>query len=68
MLKIKTIKSAYKRFIIKKNNFKRKHSNLRHILTKKTSKRKRHLRSKSIISKKDLPLIKSCLPYFLKFK
>ncbi|WGS66217.1 50S ribosomal protein L35 [Enterobacteriaceae bacterium ET-AT1-13] len=63
MLKIKTIRSAYKRFIKKKKNFKRKHANLNHILTKKTTKRKRHLRSKSIVSKNDLSLINSCLPY-----
>lgn len=44
-MKIKTHKSAYKRF--KKTgtgNFKHKQSHLRHILTKKSSKRKRHLR------------------------
>ncbi|HIH2762901.1 MAG TPA: 50S ribosomal protein L35 [Candidatus Azoamicus sp.] len=44
-MKIKTHKSAYKRFKKTKNgNFKHKQSFLRHILTKKTSKRKRHLR------------------------
>jgi large subunit ribosomal protein L35 len=44
-MKIKTHKSAYKRFKKTKNgNFKHKQSFLRHILTKKTSKRKRQLR------------------------
>ncbi len=44
-MKIKTHKSAYKRFKkTKHGNYKHKQSHLRHILTKKTSKRKRHLR------------------------
>jgi large subunit ribosomal protein L35 len=44
-MKIKTHKSAYKRFKkTKSGNFKHKQSFLRHILTKKTSKRKRQLR------------------------
>ncbi|XZR53181.1 MAG: 50S ribosomal protein L35 [Enterobacteriaceae bacterium] len=64
MLKIKTIRSAYKRFIKKKKNLKRKNTNLNHILTKKSTKRKRHLRFKNVVSKKDILLIKSCLPYF----
>ncbi|WMC20242.1 MAG: 50S ribosomal protein L35 [Enterobacteriaceae bacterium PSpyr] len=63
MQKIKTIRSSYKRFIIRKNNFKKKSSNLNHILTKKTTKKKRHLRFKKIVSKKDLLTIKNCLPY-----
>lgn len=47
MPKIKTVRGAAKRF--KKTGgggFKRKHANLRHILTKKSTKRKRHLRPK----------------------
>ncbi|BFI91031.1 50S ribosomal protein L35 [Enterobacterales bacterium endosymbiont of Anomoneura mori] len=63
MLKIKTIRSAYKRFKKRNNNFKKKKANLKHILTKKTSKRKRHLRIKNTVSKKDLFSINSCLPY-----
>ncbi|MGK2896990.1 MAG: 50S ribosomal protein L35 [Candidatus Makana argininalis] len=64
MKKIKTLKSAYKRF--KKTSsgkFKHKSSNLRHILTKKSTKRKRHLRKKSLLSKNDIKSIIKCLPY-----
>ncbi|CAL4319461.1 50S ribosomal protein L35 [Buchnera aphidicola] len=64
MSKIKTLKSAAKRF--KKTasgKFKRKQANLRHILTKKTTSKKRHLRSKIIVSKSDADKIKSFLPY-----
>ncbi|PHM63887.1 50S ribosomal protein L35 [Xenorhabdus ishibashii] len=55
MPKIKTVRGAAKRF--KKTasgGFKRKHANLRHILTKKSTKRKRHLRPKGMVSKGDL--------------
>jgi large subunit ribosomal protein L35 len=49
-MKIKTHKSAYKRFKKTKTGlFKHKQSFLRHILTKKTSKRKRQLRSMKIV-------------------
>ncbi|MGL9760424.1 MAG: 50S ribosomal protein L35 [Symbiopectobacterium sp.] len=63
MPKIKTVRGAAKRFKkIAKNAFKRKHANMRHILTKKATKRKRHLRPKGIVSKGDLGLIVACLP------
>ena len=64
MPKIKTLKSAAKRF--KKTasgKFKRKQANLRHILTKKTTAKKRHLRSKILVSKGDINQVKSFLPY-----
>ncbi|WP_343183625.1 50S ribosomal protein L35 [Buchnera aphidicola (Periphyllus koelreuteriae)] len=64
MNKLKTLKSALKRF--KKTasgKFKRKQANLRHILTKKTSTRKRHLRSKKIISHSNVKSVKSFFPY-----
>ncbi|WWO98709.1 MAG: 50S ribosomal protein L35 [Candidatus Dasytiphilus stammeri] len=64
MPKIKTVRSAVKRF--KKTasgSFKHKKACLRHILTKKSSKRKRHLRSKTLISKGDLKLVVGCMPY-----
>lgn len=64
MPKIKTVRGAAKRF--KKtgsSGFKRKHANLRHILTKKATKRKRHLRQKDLVSKSDLALVIVCLPY-----
>ncbi|KYP97467.1 50S ribosomal protein L35 [Sodalis-like endosymbiont of Proechinophthirus fluctus] len=63
MLKIKTVRGAAKRFKrMASGGFKRKHANLRHILTKKSTKRKRHLRQKSVISKGDLGLVVRCLP------
>ncbi|HGJ5892104.1 MAG TPA: 50S ribosomal protein L35 [Arsenophonus apicola] len=64
MVKIKTVRGAAKRF--KKTasgGFKRKHANLRHILTKKSTKRKRHLRQNSMVSKDDLGVVVRCLPY-----
>ncbi|NIG98092.1 MAG: 50S ribosomal protein L35 [Serratia symbiotica] len=64
MPKTKTVRAAAKRF--KKTGsggFKRKHANLRHILTKKATKRKRHLRPKGLVSKSDLVLVIACLPY-----
>lgn len=64
MPKIKTLKSALKRF--KKTasgQFKRKQANMRHILTKKTTNKKRHLRSKTLVSKADIDKVKSFLPY-----
>ena len=64
MPKIKTVSGAAKR--LKKTGgggFKRKHANLRHILTKKSTKRKRHLRPKGLVSKGDLGLVIACLPY-----
>lgn len=64
MPKIKTVRSAAKRF--KKTGdggFKHKHANLRHTLTKKSTKLKRHLRSKCLVSKSDLGLVIACLPY-----
>ncbi|CAL4319566.1 50S ribosomal protein L35 [Buchnera aphidicola (Protaphis terricola)] len=64
MPKIKTLKSASKRF--KKTasgKFKHKQSNLRHILTKKTTSKKRHLRPKVLVSKGDMNQVKLFLPY-----
>ncbi|WP_367680330.1 50S ribosomal protein L35 [Candidatus Fukatsuia anoeciicola] len=62
--KIKTIRGAAKRFKkIGSGTFKCKHSGLRHILTKKSTKCKRHLRPKGLVSKNDLSLIITCLPY-----
>ncbi|XBC40864.1 MAG: 50S ribosomal protein L35 [Buchnera aphidicola (Nurudea yanoniella)] len=64
MPKIKTLRSAFKRF--KKTasgKFKRKQANLRHILTKKSPDRKRHLRFKVIASKGDNNKIRLFLPY-----
>lgn len=64
MPKIKTLRSAKKRFKMCANkNFKYKHANLRHILTKKSKKRKRHLRVKCMVSKHNLNFIMKFLPY-----
>ncbi|ARC54701.1 50S ribosomal protein L35 [Candidatus Riesia sp. GBBU] len=64
MLKIKTVSSVSKRFKRNANGkFKRKKSNLRHILTKKSKKRKRKLRKKVVISNHNINSISSCLPY-----
>lgn len=64
MPKIKTVRSAAKRFKkISTGGFKHKKANLRHILTKKTTKRKRHLRDKSTVDKSNVNAIKLCLPY-----
>ncbi|MXP67436.1 50S ribosomal protein L35 [Pantoea sp. Aalb] len=64
MIKIKTVRSAAKRFKrTSSGNFKRKQANLRHILTKKSTKRKRHLRSKSNVSKGDIGFVISSIPY-----
>jgi len=64
MPKIKTLKSAAKRFrktatgkiIYKKQG-------LRHILIKKSSKRKRHLRQQAILSPSEQKRIQRMLPY-----
>lgn len=64
MPKIKTLKSAAKRF--KKTasgQFKRKKANLRHLLTKKTTSKKRHLRPKVLVSQGDMDKVKLFLPY-----
>lgn len=64
MFKIKTLKSASKRF--KKTasgKFKFKHACARHILTKKSTKYKRYLRKKSILHKVYTNKVSQYLPY-----
>lgn len=64
MPKIKTVRSAAKRFKPTAfGGFKYKHANMRHILTKKSTKRKRNLRAKSMVSQDNLGLVIRCLPY-----
>lgn len=64
MIKLKTHKSAYKRFKkIKQGSYKHKQSFLRHILTKKTTKRKRHLRHLKCVDKSHNKALKKALPY-----
>lgn len=64
MPKLKTLKSAVKRF--KKTasgGFKHKQSHLIHMLTKKSPKRKRQLRAKAMVNQADVAKINRCLPY-----
>lgn len=64
MYKLKTLKSASKRFKkTESGKFKRKQANLRHILTKKKKSRKRHLRLKKIVSQSNQKAVKSFFPY-----
>ncbi|HET9678566.1 MAG: 50S ribosomal protein L35 [Buchnera aphidicola (Tetraneura akinire)] len=64
MLKMKTLRSAAKRFKrISSGKFVRRKSNLRHLLTKKSKKYKRHLRLKIIVSKGDQKKVISFFPY-----
>lgn len=63
-MKLKTLKSASKRFKRTKFGlFKRKKSNLRHILTKKSTNYKRNLRKKILLSPYDKKKVVSFFPY-----
>lgn len=63
-LKMKTLRSAAKRFKkISNNKFKHKRSNLQHILTKKSAKRKRHLKLKRKVSNKYINFVNNFFPY-----
>jgi large subunit ribosomal protein L35 len=63
-MKIKTHKSAYKRFKkTKSGNFKHKQSFLRHILTKKTTKRKRQLRHLKCVDSSHKKVLNKSLLY-----
>jgi large subunit ribosomal protein L35 len=62
--KIKTNKSAKKRFKFSKTGkIKRATANRSHILTKKASKRKRHLRKATYADKTNEKAIKLLIPY-----
>ncbi len=64
MPKIKTKRSAAKRFsVTKSGKVKMKRSKLRHILTSKTRKQKRRLRSKLFASPADMAKLRRLLPY-----
>ncbi|MGH8505217.1 MAG: 50S ribosomal protein L35 [Stenotrophobium sp.] len=64
MPKLKTVKSAAKRFAkTGKGGFKRSHSHKRHILTKKSAKRIRQLRGEAQISPSDVREVRQLLPY-----
>lgn len=64
MPKMKTNKSAAKRFRVRKGGtVKRGFAFKSHILTKKTTKNKRQLRGTANVHKADVALVKSMLPY-----
>ena len=64
MPKMKTKKSASKRFVVRPGGtVKRGQAFKRHILTKKTTKTKRQLRGSTNVSAADSKAIKSLLPY-----
>ena len=64
MPKIKTSRSAAKRFTVtKKGKIKAKRAYLRHILTSKNKKRKRHLRKSKLIDASNLKQVRRLLPY-----
>ena len=64
MPKVKTKKSAAKRFKIRSSgSIKRSQAYMRHILTKKSTKRKRHLRGTTEVHHSNKRQVKSMLPY-----
>lgn len=64
MPKLKTNRSAAKRFKFTKNGkIKRKSMNTRHILTKKDPKRRRRLRGMSVVCESDVKEIVKLMPY-----
>jgi large subunit ribosomal protein L35 len=64
MPKVKTKKSAAKRFKIRSGgSIKRSQAYLRHILTKKSTKRKRHLRGTSTVHDSNKRQVRAMLPY-----
>jgi len=64
MPKMKTRKSAAKRFkVTKSGKFKRSRSNGAHLLTKKSPKRRRKFRKSTILSDSDQKRVKAMLPY-----
>ena len=64
MPKIKTNKSAAKRFKITRNGkIKRNKAFKRHLLGHKTAKRRRNLRGSTIVDKADTARIRDMLPY-----
>ncbi|HEY1078404.1 50S ribosomal protein L35 [Solimonas soli] len=64
MPKMKTVKSAAKRFSkTGKGGFKRSHSHKRHILTKKSGKRIRQLRGEAQVHASDVREVRIMLPY-----
>jgi large subunit ribosomal protein L35 len=64
MPKMKTKKSASKRFVVRPGGtVKRGQAFKRHILTKKTTKNKRHLRGTQNVHESNLPSVRAMMPY-----
>lgn len=64
MPKMKTKKSAAKRFVIRPGGtIKRSQAFKRHILTKKTSKNKRHLRHGAEVHTSNVSAVRAMLPF-----
>jgi len=64
MPKVKTKKSAAKRFRIRPGgSIKRARAYMRHILTKKSTKRKRHLRGTTLVHDSNKRQVRAMLPY-----
>jgi len=64
MPKMKTKKSASKRFKIRSSGtIKRSHAYMRHILTKKSQKRKRQLRGTTSVDSTNKRQVRAMLPY-----
>jgi large subunit ribosomal protein L35 len=64
MPKMKTKKSASKRFVVRAGgSIKRGQAFKRHILTKKSTKAKRHLRGSEAICAADAPSVRRMMPY-----
>jgi len=64
MPKMKTKKSAAKRFKIRSGgSIKRSQAYMRHILTKKSTKRKRHLRGTTEVHDSNTRQVRAMLPY-----
>ncbi|HXZ91262.1 MAG TPA: 50S ribosomal protein L35 [Burkholderiales bacterium] len=64
MPKMKTKKSAAKRFKVRSSGtIKRSHAFMRHILTKKSTKRKRQLRGTASVSPSNKRQVRAMLPY-----
>ena len=64
MPKVKSKKSAAKRFKIRSSgSIKRSQAYMRHILTKKSTKRKRHLRGTTEVDATNKRAVRAMLPY-----
>ncbi|MFT4064120.1 50S ribosomal protein L35 [Paraburkholderia susongensis] len=64
MPKMKTKKSAAKRFVVRPGGtVKRGQAFKRHILTKKSTKNKRHLRGATAVHDSDLNSVRAMLPF-----